>query len=53
MIVQVYCLDGSCIELHIPEQAEIIIWRGGGDARDRYFHLDAGRYVEARTVVWA
>jgi hypothetical protein len=50
MIVQVYCLDGSCIELHIPEQAEIIVWRADGP--DRYFHLDAGRYVEARTVVW-
>ena len=51
MIVQVYCLDGSCVELHIPEQAEIIVWSGAGP--NRYFHLDAGRYVEARTVVWA
>ena len=52
MIVQVYCLDGSCIELHIPEHAEVIVWRSSAGP-DRYFHLDAGRYVEARTVVWA
>ena len=53
MIVQLFWLDGHCSDQEIMVEGphEVIVLHNGGI--NVYFHLDAGRYVQCKSVVFA
>ena len=52
MIVQLFWIDGRCteVEISIADPHDIIVLRGGG--KDEYFRLDAGRYIQCKSVIF-
>ena len=54
MKVQLFWIDGRCTEVEIsissPQPHEIIVLRGVG--MDEYFRLDAGRYIQCKSVIF-